>query len=153
MIENFNIRDNNQNLLYSHYSIHANTLCKVANSFNLELSTSINQVPTQYADNPQDSNSIIDLMFLQANIEEFNKYQISPDLQSPSNHASLSVCIIIKEKIIQDRKQTITKNSKKEKEFINELKNRISCINTTNILNCKMLEHTTQEFTYITKKL
>ena len=38
-------------------------------------------------------------------------------------------------------KKTIVKNNKKEKEFINDLKNRISCINVTNILNCKMLEY------------
>ena len=46
------------------YSIHTNTLRKIANSFNLGLSTSINQVSTKYTDNPNKSNSVIDLMFL-----------------------------------------------------------------------------------------
>ena len=80
-------------------------------------------------------------MFFWADTEKFNNYQISPDFWSSSNHTSLLVCIIIEEEVIQDRKQTIVKNNKKEKEFINDLKNRISCINVTNILNCKMLEY------------
>jgi len=47
-------------------------------------------------DNPQDSNSVLDLIFLHANTEEFNNYIISLDFQSLSNHTSLSIYIIIK---------------------------------------------------------
>jgi len=86
---------------------------------------------------------VINLIFLWVDIEEFNNHQISSNFQSPSNHTLLSVYIFIEEEVIQDRKQTIVKNSKKEKEFINELRNRISYIDTTNILNCKILEHKT----------
>ena len=92
-------------------------------------------------------------MFLHANTEEFNNHIISLDLQSSSNYASLSVYIIIKEETIQDRKQNIVKNSKKEKEFVNELRNRISYIDTTNIYDCEMLERVTQDFTSIIKEL
>jgi len=154
MTGNFNIRDNNWNplYLYLHHSIHMNTLWKVANSFNLELSLPINQVPTLYMKNPQDSNLVSDLMFLWADTKEFNNYQISPDLWSLSDHAPLLVCIIIEE-VIQDRKQTIVKNSEEEKELINKLRNRISYINIINILNCKILECITQEFAFITEKL
>jgi len=79
-------------------------------------------------------------MFLYANAEEFNNHIISLDLQSSSDYASLSVYIIIEEETIQDRKQNIVKNSEEEKEFVNELRNRISYIDTTNIYDCKMLE-------------
>ena len=41
----------------------------------------------------------------------------------------------IKKEFIQEKKLAIVKNSKKEKEFINKLRNRLSCIETTNILN------------------
>ena len=82
-------------------------------------------------------------MFLQAESEEFNNHQISPDLQSSSNHTSLSVFIIIEEEFIQERKQSIIRNSKKEKEFINELRNKISIVDMTNIISCNMLEHIT----------
>jgi len=47
-----------------------------------------------------DLNLVIDLMFLHAELEEFNNHQISPNLQSPSNYAPLSVLIIIEEEFI-----------------------------------------------------
>ena len=53
------------------------------------------------------------------------------------------VNIIIEKKVIQDKKQAIVKNNEKEKEFVNELKNRISCIDTMNILDCEILEEIT----------
>jgi len=82
-------------------------------------------------------------MFLYANIKEFNNHAISPDLQSLSNHTSLLVCIIIEEETIQNRKQAIVKNSGEEKEFINKLRNRISCIDMMNIHNSNILEEVT----------
>jgi len=57
MIEDFNIRYNNWNLSYLYYSTYTDILREIADSFNLELSTPINQVSTWYMDNPQDSNS------------------------------------------------------------------------------------------------
>jgi len=92
-------------------------------------------------------------MFLYANIKEFNNRSILTDLQGPFNHALLSVHIVIKKEFIQEKKLTIIKNSKEEKEFINKLRNRISCIDTTNILNHKKLEEVTQEFTTIVEEL
>jgi len=64
MIECFNIKDNSWNLLYSHHSTYADTLRKVADSIDLKLSMLINQVSTCYANNSNEANSIIDLMFL-----------------------------------------------------------------------------------------
>ena len=60
----FNIRDNDWNPLYPHHSTHADSLKEIADSFYLELSTPIDQVLTQYADNSQDMNSVLDLIFL-----------------------------------------------------------------------------------------
>jgi len=86
---------------------------------------------------------VIDLIFLYANVEEFNNHTISPDLQSLFNHTSLLVCIIIEEETIQNRKQAIVKNSEEEKEFINKLRNRISCIDMMDIHNSNILEEVT----------
>jgi len=61
--------------------------------------------------------------------------------------------IIIKEEVIQDRKLAIVKNSKEEKEFVNDLRNKIECINKTNIYSHNILEDITQEFTSITEEL
>jgi len=63
------------------------------------------------------------------------------------------VYIIIEKETIQDRKQAIVKNNEKEKEFVNELRNRISCINTMNIHDHKMLERVIQEFASIIEEL
>jgi len=101
MTGDFNIKDNNWDLSYPHYSIHTDTLKEIANSFNLGLSTSINQVSTKYTDNPNESNSVIDLMFLWINSEKINTHLILLDLQSSSNHALLTVNIIVNE--IQNR--------------------------------------------------
>ena len=143
MIGDFNIRNNIWNSSYPHHLAYVNTFQEIVDSFNLELSLPVNQVPTQYTDNPQDSNLVLDLMFFCADAEEFNNHLISLNLCSLSNHAFLSVYTIIKEEVIQDKKQTIIKNSEEEKEFINKLRNRISCINTTNILNSNILEDVT----------
>ena len=141
MTGDFNIRDSDWNPSYPCYLTYSDTLRKVADSLNLELSTLINPVPTWYVDNPQDSNSVINLIFLHA---EFNNHQISPKLQSPSDHAPLLVSIIIEEKIVQGRKKTIVKNNEEEEEFVNEFRIKISDINMTNILDNNILEHITQ---------
>ena len=65
----------------------------------------------------------------------------------------LLISIIIKEEFIQEKKQTIVKNSEEEKEFINELRIKISSIDITNVLNSNILEWITQEFAIIAKDL
>ena len=80
---------------------------------------------------------------------EFDNYEISPDLQSPLDHAPLSVSIIVKEEFIQEKRWFIIRNSGKEKEFINKLRNRLGSMETTNITSCKTLESITHEFTII----
>ena len=64
IIGNFNVKDNDWDLSYPYYSTHTDILREVTDFFNLELSTSINQVPTRYADNPSEFNSVSNLMFL-----------------------------------------------------------------------------------------
>ena len=64
MTEDFNIRDNNWNLSYSHYLVYSNILLEVADFFNLKFSYSVNRVLTQYTDNPNNTNLVIDLMFI-----------------------------------------------------------------------------------------
>ena len=76
----------------------------MADNFGLELLTSTNLVPTQYADNSQGSNSVLDLIFLKTRLEEFNNHIISLDLQSPLDHALLLVSIIVEKEFIQEKK-------------------------------------------------
>ena len=74
MTEDFNIRDSDWNPLYSHYLSYSDILREIADNLNLDLSTPINPVSTQYVDNSQNSNLVIDLMFLYAKSERFNNY-------------------------------------------------------------------------------
>ena len=74
MTEDFNIRDNDWNLSYSHYLSYSDILREIADNFNLDLSTPINLVSTQYVDNFQNSNLVIDFMFLYAKSEGFNNH-------------------------------------------------------------------------------
>lgn len=64
MTVDFNIKDNDWDPLYFHYSLHTNILKKITDLFNLKLSTLINQFSIQYTDNPNNSNLDIDLIFL-----------------------------------------------------------------------------------------
>ena len=63
IIKDLNIRNNDWNLSYPYHFVDANTLREI-DSFDLGLSRFINQVPIRYTDNPNKSNSVIDLMFL-----------------------------------------------------------------------------------------
>ena len=76
------------------------TFWEVANSFGLKISTPINLVSTQYVDNSQDLNLVLDLIFFQTGLVEFNNYKILPDFQSLLDYISLSVFIIVEEKSI-----------------------------------------------------
>ena len=61
--------------------------------------------------------------------------------------------IIISKEFIQDKCQTIIKNSKEENGFVNELKNIVGNIDTTNIPDRKLLERIVQEFISISENL
>jgi len=51
--------------------------------------------PTRYSNNSQDSNLVLDLVFLQPNLSEQNNHYIHPDWRLTSDHASISVDILI----------------------------------------------------------
>ena len=102
IIGDFKIRDNDWNS-YSHYSNHTDSLKKIANSLNLELSTPINKVFIQYANNLQDSNLELNLIFLYSNTEKFNNHFILLNFQEPFDYTPLSIHIIIKKEFIQEK--------------------------------------------------
>jgi len=60
----FNIRDSDWNPNFRHHSSHTDNLITIADSLGLKLSPSLNPSPTRFADNPHDTNSVIDLIFL-----------------------------------------------------------------------------------------
>ena len=77
--EDFNIRDSIWDSNFPHHSSYNNILFEVADSLDLELFRPTKQFPTRYSDNQQDSNLVIDLIFLRADSLEHNNYTIHPD--------------------------------------------------------------------------
>ena len=137
---NFNIRDSLWDSNYLYYSIHSRLLFNIADSFFLGLSISINWAPTRYSGNNQDSNSVLDLMFLRFGSEELNNYYIHPDWCLVLDHALLTITIPIVEEYTQIKKYMIVKDSKKEKTFINEVIKATKDINTSNLLDAISLK-------------
>jgi len=64
MAGDFNIRDSLWDLYFPHHSSISNDLIIIADSLHLSLLSSTNQVPTRYTDNLNNTNLVIDLMFL-----------------------------------------------------------------------------------------
>jgi len=79
MTGDFNIHDSIWDLSFPHYSSISDNLIIIADSFNLDLSVPTNQVPTRYSDTDSESNSVIDLIFLQSGSSELNSHLIYPD--------------------------------------------------------------------------
>ena len=82
------------------YSSHSNTLFDVADSFSLEISKSTENLPTRFFGNYQDSNSILNLVFLQSFLLEFNNHYIYPDLRLLSDHAPITINVSISDEYI-----------------------------------------------------
>jgi len=104
MTGDFNIRNSSWNLYFPYHSFYRDTFVEVADSFHLDLSKPTKQVPTRYLDNHQDSNSVINLIFLRPESLEHNNHTIHPDWRLTSDHAPLTVDISIFEEHIQTRK-------------------------------------------------
>jgi len=149
----FNIRNRDWDFSYSFHLTHSDSLTNIADSFDLKLLCSIQQVPTCYANNANNANSVIGLLFLYLNSIEINNHNILPELYYPSDHISLTVDISIAEEFIQDKHQTIIRNSNKENNFILDLIKVIENINTMTIPDKESLELIVQEYTRISESI
>ena len=150
MTENFSIRDNIWDPLFPHHSSYYNILIDTAESLNLCISKSTNQVLTKYIDNQNGLNLVIDLdlMFLWLTSAEFDNHTIHSKQRLSLDYALFTVNITIFEEHVQTKKQIIVKNSKKERNFIAELTKSIKRLNTEYITSKEDLEQVVQEFVH-----
>ena len=135
MIGNFNIHDSLWDPSYNFHSLINNDLFMIADSFDLNLSVPIDQIPTRYSDNANNLNSVIDLMFLWCNSSEINSHTIYPDWWLISDHAPLTISIPIIKEHISTCKRTLIKNSVEEVEFVNEVITSFTKVDASNISN------------------
>jgi len=135
MTGDFNIRDSLWDSSFPHHSSISDNLIIIADSFNLDLSTPINPIPTRYSDTDRESNSVIDLMFLHSGSTELNNHLIHPDWCLSSDHAPLIIMIPIAEEFIASSKLSILKESEEEAAFVKEVSVIIRNLNTSNLMN------------------
>jgi len=136
----FNIRDSDWDPSFRHHSSHTDNLITITDSLGLELSPSLNPGPTRFADNPHNTNSVIDLVFLPLSNSGFGRYMLHPEIHKPSDHVPLIIEIGIREINTDINIWSIKKDSKEEKEFISSLVQDVQNLNTSAIRNQTNLE-------------
>jgi len=121
MIGDFNIRDSLWDSAFPFHSSVSDDLIIIADSFNLSLFTPTNPCPTRYSDTAEESNSVIDLMFLHCGSYELDHHSIHPGSRLSLDHAPLSIEIPIIEEVIQSSKLLIHPKSDQELAFVEEI--------------------------------
>ena len=133
MTGDFNIRDSLWDPSFPHHSSISNDLFILVDSFNLDLSTPTNPIPTRYSDTSGKSDSIIDLIFLYSRSSKLNSHLIHSFWRLTSDHAPLTITISIKEEYVMTSKFSLSKNTKEEEEFIKEVIHVFKLLDTINL--------------------
>jgi len=144
MTEDFNIRNRFWDPNFLYHSSHRDTLFDITDSFQLEISKLAEFFPTRYSDNVHDLNLVLDLIFLCSFSPEFDNYYICSNWRLTSDHAPITVNILIFSECIQTKKWSLIKNSNEEKYFIKELINAIKSMDMSFIQSIKTLENIIQ---------
>ena len=93
-------------------------------------------------------NSVLDLVFLHLNFQEFNNHYIHSDWRLTLDYTPISVDISIIKEYIQIKKWSLIKNSDKESSFIKEVISFLKNIDTHSISSIEILELIVQKITY-----
>ena len=115
MIDNFNIRDSIWDSNFLFHLCHSNSLFDIADSFSSDISKPIENVLTRFSNNNNNTNSVLDLVFLHPSFPEFNHHSIHSDWRLSSGHAPITVNISICKERISYTQQSLAKGSDKEK--------------------------------------
>ena len=149
LIGNFNIRDSDQDPNFRHHSSHTDDFITIANSLGLELSLLLNPGPTRFVDNPCDTDSIIDLIFLPPSNTGFGRHTLYPEICKPSDYVPLIIEIGISKINTDIHIWSIKKDSKEEKDFITSLVQEVQSLNTSAIRSKANLENLVQQLVFV----
>jgi len=107
-------------------------------------------------DNDNDSNSVINLIFLHSSSNELDYHSIHPEWHLSSDHALLTITIPIIEEHVNSSKYSIGKGSEEEVSFIKDVSVIFRNLNTSNISDStsldKIVNDLAQEIKYTWKK-
>ena len=78
MTGDFNIKDSIWDPNFPFHLYHSDLLFDITDSFSLNISKPIENVPTRYSDNNNNANSVLDLVFLCLSFSKFNHHIIHP---------------------------------------------------------------------------
>ena len=140
LIGDFNIRDSDWDPSFKHHSSHTNDLITITDSLGLKLSPSSNPSPTRFADNPHDTNSVIDLVFFLPGNIGFSWHTLHPKIHILFDHIPLIIKIGIGEINTNINIWSIKKDSEEEKKFITSLVWGVQSLNTSAIRSKANLE-------------
>ena len=132
----FNTRDSDWDPNFHYYhSIYTKDLMTIADSLGLGLSLPSNPGPTQYADNPHDTNFVLDLVFLLPNNSRLDKHTLLPEICKPSDHIPLTIEVGIEEENIDIIVQSIKKDSNEKKDFMSKIGSSVKHPNSSANIN------------------
>jgi len=95
MTGDFNIRDSIWDPNYPFHLYNSNSLFDIADSFSMNIFNPIKNVPTRFSDNDNNTNSVLNLVFLHPSFPKFNHHVIHLDWRLSSDHASITIDILI----------------------------------------------------------
>jgi len=144
MTGDFNIRDSIWDPNYLFHLYNSDLLFDIADFFSLSISNPIENVPTRFSDNNNNANSVLNLVFLCPSFPKFNHHVIHSDWRLSSDHALITVNILIWEKRTSHTRQSIVKRSDEEKLFIKSIVKVIKNLNTSYIQNLDALKKVIQ---------
>ena len=144
MIGNFNIRDSIWNSNFLFHSNHSDSLFDIADSFYLDISKPLKNVPTRFSNNDYNANSVLDLVFLHLSSPEFNRHHIHPNWRLSSDYALITVKVSICEERISYTWWLLAKGSDEENQFIENVIQIIKNVNMTIIQNTETFKKVIQ---------
>jgi hypothetical protein len=121
MCGDFNIRHASWDPNRPEVCVHADRLMAVCDALGLTLSSPVAEGPTHFPYNEDLTPTIIDLMFVPAEVSLTTEHEIHPDLRGTSDHAPLTVTLPGPDSEVPVTRWSIQLGSDKEQAYLGEV--------------------------------